>query len=330
MKLGWCGVSVAVSLVLSGVCAVDAAPVSTQETAATASHVKKVNKVKEVAKPVALPPVPNIIFEEAQRSQNPMTNDQLISHIRSLISNNQIITSNALPPLKVVNRSISASFNDGAANSAITVGDGYVTSIAFEGENGTPWPVVAATVGNKDLFPVTGPDGAKGAKANGAPTNVVIVSATTFGGNTTMSVLLKGAPSPITLQLRSSKSLSDGTLIVRMNRPSPNSPPPIMEPSVRMPVTNVMFRFLQGLPPKGAIAMSSSLLGVHAWRIGRSLYVRSRYPLVSPAWISSSKDPDGERVYEVPDVSVLLMSVDGTIHYVNLHRSLTIPGVSLP
>lgn len=325
MKLRWCKVTLAVSLALSSsmVCALGATSV-TSATASTASTVSKIQP------PAVLPPIPNIIFQKAERSQNPMTYAQLISHMRSMIRKNQIITSNALPPLKVVNRSISANFDNGASNSIITVGDGYVTSIAFEGENGTPWPVVAATTGNKDLFPLTGPEGAKSKATSGAPTNVVIVSATTFGGNTTMSVLLKGAPSPITLQLRSSKSLSDGTLIVRMNRSSPDSPPPVMEPSISMPVTNLMFKFLQGIPPDGAVPMSTNLLGVHAWRVGQSMYVRSRYPLISPAWLSSSRDPDGERVYELPNVSVLLMSVDGTIHYVNLHKSLSIQGVKLP
>jgi len=58
-------------------------------------------------------------------------------------------------------------------------------------------------------------------------------------------------------------------------------------------------------------AKKVSLNGVdaEAWIKDKNLFIRSRYPLLSPTWHGSLKGPAGMRSYQLPIHSVLLFAV---------------------
>ena len=301
-----------------------------------------------------LPPIPPIVFQEAQRSAHPMTNEQLREQIHQLVEQERILSSNASSPLKVVNKNISGNFNTGGVSAPIYIGPNYTTSIAFEGAGGSPWPVAVAVIGNKSIFKLTDPfsstvnqsatqianlgkgksssystqaQQAETSMIKNMPKNTVILTTSSFGGSTTLSVLLKGAPAPISIPVIVSKKESYGTVIIRMNRSSPDHKEPIILPSVNVPVTKTMMDFLNGIPPKDAKPLKVDFPGVHAWDMSGKYYITSDYPLISPAWMASTENANGKHVYELSPVSVLLVSVDGSIHYVKLDQHTTVYGV---
>jgi intracellular multiplication protein IcmK len=276
---------------------------------------RQLQAIQDNTAPAALPPIPAHTFYFAERKQSPVSLADLKKYIRRQVSVNMLASSHASAPLTVKNETVQGSFANGIGARVIKIGTGYVTSIAFEGADGTPWPVMTATSGNPALFKAAGAYGKKLVK--NTPTNVVIISARQFGGSSTISILLKDAPAPLTLVLHTGKKNSDGTVTVRMNRSSPGTPPPTMLPSAPMPVSGSMYSFLEDLPPKAATPLNSNMQGVSAWTEGSSMYIRSRYPLLSPAWSQSARSADGELVYEVPFTPVVLVSFSGAAKYVH-------------
>ena len=70
---------------------------------------------------------------------------------------------------------------------------------------------------------------------------------------------------------------------------------------------------LQGVPPADATPLDVEGVspdGIRAWRLGRNVYLRTRYTLLSPEWTASEAE-GGTTVYAVPSTPVVLLSVNG-------------------
>jgi intracellular multiplication protein IcmK len=70
---------------------------------------------------------------------------------------------------------------------------------------------------------------------------------------------------------------------------------------------------LNGVPPADAAPLSVEGVspdGLRAWRLGRNVYLRTRYTLLSPEWTASEAEA-GTTVYAIPNTPVVLLSVDG-------------------
>ena len=50
--------------------------------------------------------------------------------------------------------------------------------------------------------------------------------------------------------------------------------------------------------------------GLRAWRLGRNVYLRTRYTLLSPEWTASEAE-GGLTIYVVPNTPYVLLSVNG-------------------
>ena len=72
-------------------------------------------------------------------------------------------------------------------------------------------------------------------------------------------------------------------------------------------------RMLEGVPPADAVPLSIEGVSpdeLRAWRLGKNVYLRTRYTLLSPEWTASEAE-GGLTVYAVPATPVVLLSVDG-------------------
>ena len=49
---------------------------------------------------------------------------------------------------------------------------------------------------------------------------------------------------------------------------------------------------------------------MRAWRLGRNVYLRTSYTLLSPEWTASEAQA-GTTVYAIPNTPVVLLSVNG-------------------
>lgn len=266
--------------------------------------------------PTAIPPVPEILtgnkgaFDAAVAGQLPLTPDQIRS-LRRRAEETGVAMHDGPPP-KMSSPSIAVSFAPGAPIPVVAVSPGFVTNIQFLGVDGTPWRIVSATVGNPSWFSVVEP----ASHDKDAPANVVTVSALTMSAASNLSVLLKGAPSAISVTLVTSVTSGYATATLRMDRMSPDAVPQPMISRAVGQATGPMLSFLDGIAPAGAVALASSDSGVQVWRYQARVYVRTRFDLLSPAWNSVINTPDGTHLYEMSDASVLLASVNGQVRQI--------------
>ena len=127
-------------------------------------------------------------------------------------------------------------------------------------------------------------------------------------------VSLEGAPKPLTFLLVTGGGRYDANLSVHVADRGPHARVEILTrpdaPDTGAPFLTGM---LQGVPPADATPLAVEGVspdGIRAWRLGRNVYLRTRYTLLSPEWTASEAE-GGTTVYAVPSTPVVLLSVNG-------------------
>jgi len=230
-------------------------------------------------------------------------------------------------PAVPLSRQINVSFAPGAAVSIIDTVKGYPTAVSFFDSTGQPWPVQWDT--NSNPAAIAGGPNCTAQTNQGGPSAIAIgffVCTPTKGSNvlevTPLSlaprgglvVSLEGAPKPLTFLLISGGGRYDADLSVHVADRGPHAKVEIMTqpdaPDTGAPFLTAM---LQGIPPADAIPLDVegvSPEGLRAWRLGRNVYLRTTYTLLSPEWTASEAEGD-TTVYAVPNTPIVLLSVNG-------------------
>jgi intracellular multiplication protein IcmK len=227
-----------------------------------------------------------------------------------------------------LNRQINVGFAPGAATSIVNTVKGYPTAVSFFDSTGQPWPIQWDT--NSNPAAVAGGTNCNAPNSNaGGPSVAAIgfyVCTPTKGSNvleiTPMSlsprgglvVSLEGAPKPVTFLLAAGGGRYDANLSVHVADRGPHARVDIMtRPDV--PETGALFLtgMLQGVPPAEAVPLAVEGISpddLRAWRLGKNVYLRTRYTLLSPEWTASEAE-GGLTVYAVPQTPVVLFSING-------------------
>jgi len=235
----------------------------------------------------------------------------------------QAVTELAAP----LNRQVNVSFAPGAATSIINTVKGYPTAVAFFDSTGQPWPIQWDT--NSNPAAITGGANCNAPANGGGPSAVAIgffVCTPTKGSNvleiTPMSlaprgglvISLEGAPSPLTFLLISGGGRYDADLSVHVASRGPHAKVELMtQPDVPDTGAPFLTGMLEGVPPADAVPLSVEGVSpdaVRAWRLGRNVYLRTNYTLLSPEWTASEAQA-GTTVYAIPNTPVVLLSVNG-------------------
>ena len=226
-----------------------------------------------------------------------------------------------------VNRQVNVSFAPGAATSIINTVKGYPTAVSFFDSTGQPWPIQWDT--NSNPAAVSGGANCNAQTNAGGPSAVAIgffVCTPTKGSNVLeitpvslsprggLVVSLEGAPKPITFLLVSGGGRYDANLSIHVAERGPHARVEIMT-QPEAPDTGAPFLtgMLQGVSPVDAVPLEVEGVspdGIRAWRLGRNVYLRTRYTLLSPEWTASEAE-GGTTVYAVPATPVVLLSVNG-------------------
>ena len=237
----------------------------------------------------------------------------------------QAVTEMAVPE----NRQVNTSFAPGGATSIIQTVKGYPTAVSFFDSTGQPWPVqwdtnsnpAAIAGGNNCNVQTNGNAGGPAAMAVGffvcAPTkgsNVLEITPVSLAPRGGLVVSLEGAPKPLTFLLVTGGGRYDANLSVHVADRGPHAKVEILTrpdaPDTGAPFLTGM---LQGVPPADATPLDVEGVspdGIRAWRLGRNVYLRTRYTLLSPEWTASEAE-GGTTVYAVPSTPVVLLSVNG-------------------
>jgi len=235
----------------------------------------------------------------------------------------QAVTELAAP----LNRQVNVSFAPGAATSIINTVKGYPTAVAFFDSTGQPWPIQWDT--NSNPAAIAGGTNCNAPANGGGPSAVAIgffVCTPTKGSNvleiTPMSlaprgglvISLEGAPAPLTFLLISGGGRYDADLSVHVASRGPHAKVEIMtQPDAPDTSAPFLTGMLEGVPPADAVPLSVEGVSpdaVRAWRLGRNVYLRTNYTLLSPEW-TASEAQSGTTVYAIPNTPVVLLSVNG-------------------
>lgn len=213
------------------------------------------------------------------------------------------------PAPKPVSGSKTITQAPGEAPLTVRLSPGIPSSVVFTDSTGAPWPIEFVTPGDTSVVDVLVP-------VEGSSTLQMRPRAAYGYG--AVSVTLKSNPVPITFILGSGQKEVDTRLDVRLSRRGPNATAPVIDGPSFTATDEAMLSVLDGVPPSGARASTSSHGDVRAWHYNGRLYVRTRLPVVSPAWMGSARSADGTHAYVLTPVASVIVSSDGSLQNVQI------------
>jgi intracellular multiplication protein IcmK len=195
---------------------------------------------------------------------------------------------------------VTASLAPGATPPVVRLAKNRTTAIIITDMTGQPWPIINYDGLSDEDFTVKRLD-------NPAPDGYVL-SVTPKGafvsGN--LEIVLKGLPSPISIDFVSAQKEVDARKEIRVQAKGPNT----QFTTIGMPesLDTTLLSILQGVAPQGAKSLTVSSAAVQAWlsRDGSSMYLRTRYKIMSPAFENVTSSPDGTFAYKMVPVPVVL------------------------
>ncbi len=263
-------------------------------------------------------PEKNKAFERTLKGQFPMTTDQIMKFKQRMKDTKRTLHRGDPPPL-MNSRTRRLRFETGGVLPIVRIAPGYVTTISFFDCTGQPWPVTSVVLGNPNYYSVKRPEKQK---------NVITVSALKKYVDSNLALTFKGQDMPATIQLKtvSGEKETDSLVVFRADRRGPNAVEPTIGPEPEPTLDSVLVSFLDNVPPESAKRMrlmpgpmsgsydpekAENVKNIALWSYKDSLYLRTRDPLVWPAWNTIAKGPGGVRVYKLSKVPSLMLSRSG-------------------
>lgn len=216
---------------------------------------------------------------------------------RDLYEKSRVMNETPVNPPKSINGVVTASIAPGAVSPVVRLFRNRTTAIIFTDLTGQPWPVVNYDGLSSEDFTVKRLDNPEGYVLSITPKGAFV--------NGNLAVILKGLPSPISVEFVSGQKVVDAKTEIRVQAKGPNT----QFTSIGMPdgIDSSLLSVLQGVPPQGAKELRVSSPAVQAWvaKDGK-MYVRTRYKVMSPAFENVTSSPDGTFAYKMVPVPVVL------------------------
>jgi intracellular multiplication protein IcmK len=254
-------------------------------------------------------------FDESKTELLPLTPEQIKAYQKSLRETEKAIRNT--PPPKIISRTKRISLTPGSEIPTVKMAPGYVTSLIFYDVTGAPWSVTSQTVGNTDFFQVSRPEV--------LPGNLLTISPKTNHASTNLVITLADHDLPVSLQLETVSHSDDweteGLIAFQIDQRGPNASSPQIGETIKSSATEAMMSFVDNIPPAEARILVSSpeYTGLSAWIFDEKIYVRTNHNLLWPAWEQTASGAGGKlKVYSLPLVPSIMISVDGSTQYVSL------------
>jgi intracellular multiplication protein IcmK len=251
-------------------------------------------------------------FQDALRSVFPLSPEQIM-RLRSRFEETR--QAQAMPPDGVspapVATSIMVALSPGVTPPIVRTYQGFVSTLVFLDAKGVPWPISAYNLGNPNAFSI-----------NWDRKNILMIQAKTAYTYGNLVVQLAELETPVVLTLVPNQRLVDYRLDVRVQGVSPQASDMSMPYDKNDGHTDVvpqaLITLLDGVPPEGVTRITTDMSHLEIWQLGKTLYLRSRLPLVSPSWTHHAVSGDGTHVYQLPITPMLLMAMDGQLKTVRV------------
>lgn len=261
--------------------------------------------------PAVPPPPPTDIhqqaFVETTNTLLPMTPDQIRS-LHALFDETQRAASEGpgVPPLPT-STAVQVRLEPGATPPVIRLSSGIVTSLVLVDSTGAPWPIKAYSIGNPKAFNIQWE----------TKSNLLLIQSLTVSKTGNLAIVLSGLNTPIMVTLMSGQKAVDYRVDLRVPGFGPNAQPAIEGlPGTESPY---LLDVLNGVPPPGSRKLVlRNCISCELWALNKRFFLRTRFTLLSPAWISKMSSPDGTNAYELNQTPVLLLSEHGKVFTLNV------------
>lgn len=210
---------------------------------------------------------------------------------------------------KPVSRSKTITQAPGEISPTVRLASGTPSNVVFTDATGAPWPIEFVTPGDTSVVDALVP------VAGSATLQLRPKQPHMYGA---VSVNLVGNPMPVTLILASAQDEVDTRIDIRLARRGPNAQAPIIDRAGFTTVDPTMLQVLDGVPPGDAQAIKTNHGDLRAWSYKGKLYVRTTLAVVSPAYSDTAASVDGTRVYVMPSVPSVTVSINGALRSVRI------------
>ena len=222
---------------------------------------------------------------------------------RDLYKKGRVINEGPVSAPKSVNGFVTAHLAPGSTSPVVRVAKNRTTTIVMTDMVGQPWPILNYDGLSEEDFIVKrldkpGPDG-------------FVLSITPRGafvsGN--LVLVLKDLNSTISIDFVPAQKEVDSRSEIRVQAKGPNTQ--LMSIGLPSSLDTSLLSILQGVAPAGTKELKVSTAAVQAWssRDG-SMYIRTRYKIMSPAFENVTSSPDGTYAYKMISVPVVLYKAD--------------------
>lgn len=247
-------------------------------------------------------------FQRVKRNALPLTPSQIVRFHESYDNVEYAKATSPLAPPTPVATSQYVSLAPGTTPPVIRLSQGFVSSLVFLDSTGAPWPVIAYDLGNPQAFNIQWDK----------ESNTLMIQAIrryTYGN---LAVRLKNLTTPVMLTLIPGQRAVDYRVDLRIQGYGPNAKMPSFENGLPSPANPILLSVLDGVPPPGSIELRVIGGEAQAWLQGNSLFLRTRFNLLSPGWVATMSSADGMRVYELQKAPIILVSWHGKVEQLKI------------
>jgi intracellular multiplication protein IcmK len=246
----------------------------------------------------------NKAFQKSINTRFPMSRQEIKKLRKRMEQTEKAVRGESSPEMTTRTRNLS--FETGNKPPVLKIAPSYVTTVSFVDATGKPWPISSVTLGNPNYYNVVQPEGEG---------HIITVSALQEYADSNLSITFQDKNMPVTIQLKteSGKESTDSLVVFKTDKRGPNAETPAIGPSPESTIGNVMIAFLDRVPPSSAqrVEISPDVHGVSIWNYDNSLYVRTKHPVMWPAWTAVSQGSNDVSVYQMPEVSSLMVTRNG-------------------
>tara|TARA_B100000700_G_scaffold267699_1_gene307858 strand:+ start:138375 stop:139331 length:957 start_codon:yes stop_codon:yes gene_type:complete len=275
----------------------------------------------EQFKPERIKVLEQIANETIKNNDYPFKNEKDVENFEELIRKEQEILDSTLitENVKKQYRSVSLDFSPTNEFKKFFFVYGFTTTIAFFDKEGNPWDIVDISPGNKQLFDI-----------KYRAKNILTISPQKLSGTTNLTLMLKDAKLPLSVDLVINKENVDyvaqvdvdgyGNNTKQYNTVNYNSSSNRNSlSSYARSEEEVMAEIITNTKPSNMeekkVEINSRAINPNEFRAfikDKYLYVRTVHQAFSPAAVAMKKAPDGKtKVFIIPYVKKPIFLVDG-------------------
>lgn len=242
--------------------------------------------------------IAQVAFNQALAKAMPMTPDQIHQFKKAVDTTQRAVAIPANTPPKPISSTLLVSLAPGETPPAIKMSMGFISSLVFVDASGAAWPIQSYDLGNSQAFNMQWDK----------TSNILMIQPLQPYTYANLAVRLKGLAPPVMLTLIPGQSVVDYRVDVTVMGQGPNSQGEVSRAGLPKDASQTLLGVLDGIPPEGSKALKVVDGSGEAWLHGDVMYFRSRYTVLSPAWLDRMQSPDGMQAYQLPPTPSILIS----------------------